>query len=76
MLNTFITIMKYVFFYILGHLTGKFFVALFYYFKDMKGKHFCNECEAAFTENRYLLDYKFCPYCGKPLEEIDLDKNQ
>ena len=75
MLNTFITIMKYVFFYLLGHFTGKFFVALYNYLKDMKGKHFCNECEAAFTENKNELEYKYCPYCSKPLQEINLDKD-
>ena len=73
MLNTIISILKYMAVYILGHCTGYYIIGLFYYLKDTKGKHYCNECEVAYTRNKEELEYKYCAYCGKPLEELNLD---
>lgn len=68
-----ISILKYITVYIFGHISGHYIVALFYFFKDKKGKHYCNDCEVAYTGSKEDLEMKYCGYCGKPLEEINLD---
>lgn len=39
------------------------------------GKHYCNECEYAFISDDIVIEFKYCPYCGKELEHC-IDKEQ
>jgi len=37
--------------------------------KDV-GYHFCPECKRVFNDERNpIKEYKFCPYCGQPLDQ-------
>jgi len=37
--------------------------------KDI-GYHFCPECKKVFNDERNpIKEYKFCPYCGQPLDQ-------
>lgn len=60
--------------YLLGHITGDYFVMLYLVNKHAKEKHICNHCEVGFFSNEGELNYTYCPYCGRPLDYHFLDE--
>ena len=66
-------IIIYIAVYLFGHYTGHLITGIFYYLKEPKGKHYCNDCKVAYNASKEEIEMKYCGYCGKPLEEINLD---
>ena len=40
------------------------------------GKHWCNFCRLGFLGNNEQIEYKYCPYCGRPLERHQDDTEE
>ena len=60
--------------YLLGHITGDYFVMLYLVSKHGKEKHVCNHCEVGFLSNEDELKYIYCPYCGRELDYHSFDE--
>lgn len=60
--------------YILGRLLEKLILFIFIARNHYKEKHFCNDCQGAFVTRLTELGYKYCPYCGKPLDYHEKDE--
>ena len=54
--------------FFIGHVLGKYLVALHNIRKHRKEKHFCNKCEVGFLASFDQMNYLYCPYCGEPLD--------
>ena len=37
------------------------------------GKHWCNFCRLGFLADKEQIDYKYCPFCGRPLDRHEDD---
>ena len=58
-----------------GHIFGKWIIMLWLTKWNYKKKLFCNDCETGFTTTAdEVKNYKFCPYCGKPLTYYYMDE--
>lgn len=74
MINTIMQIIKYVFVYLLGHFTGDYLTMIYNVKKHGKEKHICNSCQCGFLSSTNELNYKYCPYCGNPLDYHEEDE--
>lgn len=68
MLNIILKISEILIIGIVGFIAGNWLMMLYLVKKHAKEKHICNHCEAGFLTNPSELDYKFCPYCSRPLD--------
>ena len=74
MLNTIISILKYVAFYVIMRIFVKVTMVYFLTKKHAKEKHMCNHCQFGFTTTLTELQFEYCPYCGRPLDYHEYDE--
>ena len=60
--------------YTLIRIAERYIVAITLTLKNCREKHYCNHCERAYTERIEELNFKYCGYCGKPLDYYKEDE--
>ena len=67
-------IIAFIVLYIFVRIVERYVVAITLTLKHCREKHHCNYCEFSYTETIGELNYKYCAYCGKPLDYYKEDE--